>query len=77
MTWARSQGIKEQGCEPGPPTLGSYAFLLVLLLNPEKNDRRPSPRSMPQRSGGPCHLQMKVDLGQEDISIHLLTPTIS
>lgn len=36
MTWARSQGIKEQGCEPGPPTLGSYAFLLVLLLNPER-----------------------------------------
>lgn len=36
MTWARSQGIKEQGCEPGPPTLGSYAFLLVLLLNRER-----------------------------------------
>lgn len=34
MTWAKSQGIKKQGCEPGPPTLDSYAFLVVLLLNP-------------------------------------------
>lgn len=36
MTWARSQGNEEQKREPSIPTLGSYAFFLVLSLNPER-----------------------------------------
>lgn len=73
MTWARSQGIKEQGCEPGPPTLGSYAFLLV-LLNPERMTGDLLPEVCLKEVGA-RHLQMKADLGQEDIHLH--SPTDS
>lgn len=77
MTWARSQGIKEQGCEPGPPTLSSYAFLLV-LLNPERMTGDLLPEVCLKEVGAPVIYKRRLTLDKKTfISIHLLTPTTS
>lgn len=78
MTWARSQGIKEQGREPGPPILGSYAFLLVLFLNPERMMWDLLPERCLNKAGAFVTYKWRLTLHKKTfISIHLLTPTTS